>query len=157
MAPRPRQHPHPPIWVGGNSRRAIRRAVELGDGWIPFLNPASSARQRRTPAIESIEDLRRRLDYGRTQAVAARRSQPLPVMLYPFAPIRPASAGESVDDAQVAAAGALAGIGVTEVGTRIGPFADCAEMVREIERLGEAVVPRIAAIAPGPGVATGPG
>ena len=28
--------PHVPIWVGGRSRRSLRRAVELGDGWVPF-------------------------------------------------------------------------------------------------------------------------
>ena len=38
MEPRPVQRPHPKIWVGGNSRRAIRRAVELGDGWLQLLN-----------------------------------------------------------------------------------------------------------------------
>jgi probable F420-dependent oxidoreductase len=32
-SPRPVQQPHPPIWIGGNSRRAQRRVVELGDGW----------------------------------------------------------------------------------------------------------------------------
>jgi probable F420-dependent oxidoreductase len=26
----------PPIWVGGRTRRSLRRALELGDGWIPF-------------------------------------------------------------------------------------------------------------------------
>lgn len=25
-----------PIWVGGRTKRSLRRAVELGDGWIPF-------------------------------------------------------------------------------------------------------------------------
>lgn len=25
-----------PIWVGGRTRRSLRRAVELGDGWMPF-------------------------------------------------------------------------------------------------------------------------
>ena len=25
-----------PIWVGGMTRRSLRRALELGDGWIPF-------------------------------------------------------------------------------------------------------------------------
>jgi probable F420-dependent oxidoreductase len=36
LSPRPLQQPHPPIWVGGNSLRAARRAVELADGWVPF-------------------------------------------------------------------------------------------------------------------------
>lgn len=31
--PRPVQHPHPPIVVGGHSPRAYRRAVQLGNGW----------------------------------------------------------------------------------------------------------------------------
>ena len=29
------QKPHPPIWVGGQSRPAIRRAATIGDGWHP--------------------------------------------------------------------------------------------------------------------------
>jgi alkanesulfonate monooxygenase SsuD/methylene tetrahydromethanopterin reductase-like flavin-dependent oxidoreductase (luciferase family) len=33
--PRPAQRPHPPIWVGGWGRHAMRRAVELGDGMYP--------------------------------------------------------------------------------------------------------------------------
>ena len=32
--PLPVQRPGPPILVGGHSRRALLRAVELGDGWI---------------------------------------------------------------------------------------------------------------------------
>lgn len=34
---RPVQQPHPPIWVGGHGHRAIRRAAELGDGWLPSM------------------------------------------------------------------------------------------------------------------------
>jgi len=32
--PMPVQKPHPPIWVGGLSEPALKRAARLGDGWI---------------------------------------------------------------------------------------------------------------------------
>jgi probable F420-dependent oxidoreductase len=55
VSPRPIQEPRPPIWVGGNSMRALRRAVEHADGWSPF---------RRSP--DEIQEALRvaRDDYG---------------------------------------------------------------------------------------------
>jgi probable F420-dependent oxidoreductase len=39
VLPRPVQQPFP-IWIGGNSEAAMRRAGRLGDGWIPsFIAP----------------------------------------------------------------------------------------------------------------------
>jgi probable F420-dependent oxidoreductase len=38
MAPRPRQSSIP-IWVGGSSKPALRRAAERGDGWLPQGTP----------------------------------------------------------------------------------------------------------------------
>ena len=38
MAPRPEQTPIP-IWVGGSTRPALRRAAEKGDGWLPQGTP----------------------------------------------------------------------------------------------------------------------
>jgi probable F420-dependent oxidoreductase len=32
--------PHPPIWVGGESAPALRRAAKAGDGWYPVSNNA---------------------------------------------------------------------------------------------------------------------
>ncbi len=34
--PRPAQRPTPPIWVGGNTGPALRRAARLGEGWLPI-------------------------------------------------------------------------------------------------------------------------
>ena len=50
FAPKPVQRPHPPIWIGGHSDPALRRAAALGDGWMPIglrppptLEPAEMA------------------------------------------------------------------------------------------------------------------
>lgn len=45
MYPKPRQQPSIPIWVGGHSRRAIRRAIRYGDGWHPTRQTPEFVRQ----------------------------------------------------------------------------------------------------------------
>jgi probable F420-dependent oxidoreductase len=36
--PKPVQTPHPPLWIGGESPIALRRAAKLGDCWYPVGN-----------------------------------------------------------------------------------------------------------------------
>jgi probable F420-dependent oxidoreductase len=79
MGFRPVQQPHPPIWVGGNSRSAIRRAIELGDGWVPFPNTAEMAKYTRTPAMETLDDLKERLAFAREHAATIGRREPFEV------------------------------------------------------------------------------
>ena len=48
ILPRPLQLPNPPIWVGGDSLAAMRRAALLGDGWHPIrLTPPELAEKRK--------------------------------------------------------------------------------------------------------------
>ena len=57
--PKPIQKPHPPIWVGGESPRALRRAALLGDGWYPIRNNPSFPLQTLDQFSNSVSRLRR--------------------------------------------------------------------------------------------------
>jgi len=45
--PKPAQEPHPPIWVGGHSRAALRRTVQFGAAWHPINRPPEELRAGR--------------------------------------------------------------------------------------------------------------
>jgi alkanesulfonate monooxygenase SsuD/methylene tetrahydromethanopterin reductase-like flavin-dependent oxidoreductase (luciferase family) len=38
FAPKPARQPHPPIWIGGHTDAALRRAGRLGDAWFAPSN-----------------------------------------------------------------------------------------------------------------------
>jgi len=54
--PRPLQTPHPPIWVGGASDAALRRAVRLGNGWHPIRIRVDWLRDTGLPRLRQIAD-----------------------------------------------------------------------------------------------------
>ena len=55
--PRPVAKPHPPIWIGGNTKPAMRRAAKYGDGWVPWqITPAQLP--------ESLDYLKRRPEFA---------------------------------------------------------------------------------------------
>jgi probable F420-dependent oxidoreductase len=69
--PKPVQHPHPPVLVGGNGPKVIDRVLAFGDGWIPMAFDLESL-------TAPIADLRARAsDAGRG---------PLPVTVCALAP-----------------------------------------------------------------------
>jgi probable F420-dependent oxidoreductase len=56
--PHPLQKPHPPLWIGGHSRPALRRVAKYGDGWHPVgANPAVPLRPHELQS--ALEDLKR--------------------------------------------------------------------------------------------------
>ena len=65
--PKPEQKPHPPIWIGGHTGPAIRRAAKYGDGWMPIgLRP---------PAILDPEELGGKIARLRKLTVEAGRPE----------------------------------------------------------------------------------
>jgi len=89
---------HLPIWVGGRSRRSLRRALELGDGWIPFGM--------------GLDELRGILTDPAVAGALADRSDPLDVVLAPEPPLDPlddpAGARRALEDYAALGATALA-------------------------------------------------
>jgi probable F420-dependent oxidoreductase len=55
-APRPIQTPHPPIWVGGPSDAAMRRAVRYGDAWHPIRIQMDWFKNTGIPRLKEIAD-----------------------------------------------------------------------------------------------------
>jgi alkanesulfonate monooxygenase SsuD/methylene tetrahydromethanopterin reductase-like flavin-dependent oxidoreductase (luciferase family) len=56
IQPKPVQRPHPPIWFGGQARKALARAVRHGDA---FLGAGSSSTAK---FVEVVQTLRHELD-----------------------------------------------------------------------------------------------
>lgn len=66
--PRPVQQPNPPLWIGGESGPALRRAARLGDAWYPIgANPRHPLNTvaRYGAALEKFKALVR--EYGRDE------------------------------------------------------------------------------------------
>lgn len=82
--PRPIQRPHPPLWVGGNSRMAIRRAAASAQGWSPFPVPAAHAATVHTSAIETHADLADKIDYLRRYCAEIGRDTRVSINFVPF-------------------------------------------------------------------------
>lgn len=117
--PKPAQHPHPPIWIGGNSRRAIRRAAARGDGWIPMPASRRFAQAVRSAPLETLDDLRRMVAVLSEEAVNQGRSRPLDVMFSPLGLPPYGTEGFEVH-AYNDQIGELIAIGVTSAGVSFG-------------------------------------
>ena len=54
--PRPVRSPHPPIWVGGASENALRRAVRFGNAWHPIRFRMKWLKEEGLPNLRRIAD-----------------------------------------------------------------------------------------------------
>jgi probable F420-dependent oxidoreductase len=141
MLPRPAQRPRPPLWIGGNSRRAVRRAVESADGWSPFPNPSRLAGRTRTAPLESAADLAVALDYASQHADLVGRREPLTVC---FIPEGLSMGGRPVDESRVVESiGELSAVGVDWVTVAL-PGDTRADQRAALERFGARVLPAVA-------------
>ena len=116
ILPGPIQKPHPPLLVGGNAKRAIRRSVELGDGWYPFFTVAGvSSATTRTADITNEEELGEALAYMYAHCETVGRAVPPTVAIGSI--VRP---GESWTPQMIIdRAGRFAELGLSAAGMNI--------------------------------------
>lgn len=144
MLPTPAQPGGPPIWIGGNAKRAIRRAVELADGWVPMPNPARSAARRRTPALETLDDLQARIEEAHAVCAAAGRTSPLEIVFMPLG-LDMFTNAPVVADAVIESIRSLAEVGVTYVTTSV-PGEARSEILANLEIFRDDIIPAVAGL-----------
>jgi len=138
MRPRPVQQPCPPIWIGGNSLRAMRKAVEVADGWCPFPNPASTSPALKTPTLETLDEFATRVEKAREYATEIGRSAPFDIC---FAPLSTSTlAGRSDRSALRDELAAYEDLGVTQVPVGVHDASTRQEWRAKTERLAADVM-----------------
>jgi probable F420-dependent oxidoreductase len=146
FAPKPKQKPYPPLWIGGESPAALRRVIELGDVWYPGSNSQTKPLDTPPRLAAGIADLKR--------AVEAKGRDPgsigLSLLVQDYfewgdyktndGSARRYFTGTSADMAADAAA--LTALGVSHVALRLG--GNTAEQaVERIERFGAEVIAKL--------------
>jgi probable F420-dependent oxidoreductase len=82
----------PPIWVGGNSKPAVRRAITRAQGWAPF-NTFGYAAASRTAEISTLDELESAIAWATKYAAEVGRTEPLDICF---------SAGNLLDESKSA-------------------------------------------------------
>jgi probable F420-dependent oxidoreductase len=131
-----------PIHGGGNAKRAIRRVVDLCDGWNPFFTAAGvDSGTTRTAAMTGPDDLRAGIDYMRDYCAQVGRADVPEVILGGVnSPGETLSYQQIVDRLGTYAEMGVTGAGVTVRGHTRAEFCDAAEQI------GEEVITKLAGV-----------
>jgi len=135
----PKPSPHPPIWIGGNSKKARRRVARAADGWTPFPAARDRSQTTKTPSLETIQDLAGMIEeLWQFVDEAGRKQTDIDIS---FGSLKGGSPGsqsfdpdsnrEGIDD--------LAHLGVTWIHTGV-PGGSLAQALEALEQYGETVI-----------------
>ena len=135
LRPRPLQRPRPPIWVGGSTPAALRRAAERGDGWLPQGTP----RAEMPAQIAFLREHRARVRGGEPIEIGMNSE-----WMYVGRPSFEVPPGTRTGSGEALAAPLreAKAIGVSHVGVRFRARS-CDELVDQIDAFGAEVAPHL--------------
>lgn len=138
--PRPAPASPPPIWIGGASEAAVKRAARAGDGWCPFFSDPRASQINQDNAVQSIEHLKELI--GRIHDLRAEQGRigPFDVQIGPRQKLKFGSS-EGVQ-AYIDAVGELKDAGVTSVGIQ-APHPDRKSYIENVLWFGEEIIARL--------------
>lgn len=138
VLPTPAQKPHPPLLIGGNSKRALRRTVELGDAWHPFFVPKAITDTARTASLEGDADILGAIAYMADHCAKVGRETPPKVIASATYSIKAGwSAQEALDHFAHLKSLGIDGAGASIYAQSRSEYCDLAR------RFGEEVIARI--------------
>jgi probable F420-dependent oxidoreductase len=137
--PRPVPKPHPTLWVGGGSDRAVQRAAKWGDGWSPFFTAPTLSPNNRALAIQSVEQLAEKIRVLAGLRAKMGKSDPFDICIGPRVPIKTMERLEA--ERYIEAVGRLVEIGVNWITTDL-PHPNRAAYLEAVHWFGEEVVKR---------------
>jgi hypothetical protein len=133
LEPRPVQKPRPPVWVGGSTPGALRRAARRGDGWLPQGVPEMGMEK----AIAFIREERERSRGG--EPIELGMNSPWLYVGSPAFDLGPSSISGSAE-AIAADLRQRRQLGISHLGVRFRSRS-CDELLEQIERFGSEVGP----------------
>jgi probable F420-dependent oxidoreductase len=133
LRPRPVQQPRPPVWIGGNTPAALKRAAGRGDGWLP----QGTFRDQLPGQIATIREHRRKVRGDEPIEIGA--NSPWLYLGTPGFDVGPNALTGSAD-AVVASLLELKALGVSHCGVRFRSRS-CDELCDQIEAFAAQVLP----------------
>jgi alkanesulfonate monooxygenase SsuD/methylene tetrahydromethanopterin reductase-like flavin-dependent oxidoreductase (luciferase family) len=133
--PRPVQGPRPPMWVGGSSPAAVRRAALKGDGWLPQGDPRAELPAR----IKGLRELREQAGIAEPIDVGA-IAEPLYIGEPSWAVGRRTLSGKPEALAESLREYGRMGVGQIQVRFR---SRTCGELIEQMEAFADGVAPHL--------------
>ena len=138
--PRPIPSPQPPIWIGGGSPAAVKRAALRGDGWSPFFAAPTMTEANQESGIHTVEQLGENIQRIHAMRAEAGRTGNFDVAIGAKAKIKDLNAETA--ERYIAAVQDIAAVGVTWTMVEV-PHSSRQHFIESVDWFGREIIAKI--------------